>query len=106
MLLRSSLTAMVCLTGLTAQKYSGPRPPKPDVPYLVHADNLVATEVTEAKEEKRKQDVAYVVAGANSSARTPLAGPAFLFHSYKIPADKLPLYRFYVKNGQRYCAPS
>ncbi len=92
---------MLCLTALTAQKYSGPRPPKPDVPYLVHADNLVATEVAEAKEEKRKQDVAYVVAGASSSARTPLAGPAFVFQAEQIPADKLQLYRFDVKNGQR-----
>src|SRR5229473_2358092 len=75
MLLRSSLIAMLCLTALTAQKYSGPRPPK--------------------------HDVAYVVAGASSSARTPLAGPAFIFQSDKIPADKLQLYRFDVKNGQR-----
>jgi len=101
MILRSSLIALLCLTALMAQKYSGPRPPKPDVPYLVHADSLVATEVTEAKEEKRKQDVAYVVAGASSSARTPLAGPAFVFQSDKIPAEKLQLYRFDVKNGQR-----
>ena len=27
-----------------ADKYSGPRPPKADLPYLVHADNLVPTE--------------------------------------------------------------
>ena len=45
---------------------------------------LVATEVTEAKEEKRKQDVAYVVAGASSAgtglnsaeaSATPIALP-------------------------------
>jgi hypothetical protein len=99
--LRTTLLAFLCLTGLAAQKYSGPRPAKPDVPYLVHADNLVETVVTEAKEEKRKQDVAYVVAGASSTARTPLAGPAFIFQAEQIQADKLQLYRFEVKNGNR-----
>ena len=79
----------------------GTTSPKPDVPYLVHADNLVATDVTEAKEEKRKQDVAYVVAGASSTAKTPLAGPAFIFQSEQLQPDKLQLYRFDVKNGNR-----
>jgi hypothetical protein len=89
------------LSGLAAQKYSGPRPAKPDVPYLLHADNLVSTEVAEAKEEKRKQDIVYVVAGASSSAKTPLAGPIFVFQAEQIQADKLQLYRFEVKNGNR-----
>ena len=84
-----------------AQKYSGPRPAKPDVPYLIHADNLVETEVAEAKEEKRKEDLAYIVAGAASSAKTPLAAPFLLFQSDKIPAEKIQLYRFEVKNGHR-----
>jgi len=101
MLLRTSLLAFLFLSGLAAQKYSGPRPAKPDVPYLVHADTLVETQVTEAKEEKRKQDIAYVVPGASSTAKTPLAGPAFIFQSEQIQADKLQLYRFDVKNGSR-----
>src|SRR5436190_13114460 len=101
MLLRSSLIAMLCLGVIAAQKYSGPRPPKPDVPYLVHADNLVATEVVEAKEEKRKDDLAYIADGAASSAKTPLSGPRFLFQADKLAADKLQLYRFEVKNGHR-----
>jgi len=92
---------ILCLGVLGAQKYSGPRPAKPDVVYLVHADNLVETEVTEAKEEKRKEDLAYIVEGASSSAKTPLAGPRFIFQADKIPADKLRLYRFDVKNGRR-----
>src|SRR5262249_4958493 len=74
MLTRLSLIGILCLGVAVAQKYSGPRPTKTDVPYLLHADNLVETEVTEAKEEKRKDDLAYIVPGANSSARTPLAG--------------------------------
>jgi hypothetical protein len=93
------MLASVFLLG--AQKYSGPRPAKPDVPYLVHADNLVETEVAEAKEEKRKEDLAYIVSGAASAAKTPLAAPAFVFEADKIPADKIQLYKFEVKNGHR-----
>jgi hypothetical protein len=84
-----------------AQKYIGPRPSKPDIPYLKHAGSLVSTEVAEAKEEKRKDDVLYVVDGANSSARTPLASPIFLFQSDKILPDKLQLYKLDTKNGRR-----
>jgi len=83
------------------QKYTGPRPPKPDIPFLKHADSLLPTEVAEAKEEKRKDDILYVVAGANSSARTPLASPIFLFQSDKIVPDKLQLYKLDTKNGRR-----
>ena len=71
----------------SAQKYTGPLPPLPDVPYLKHADSLVATEVLEAKEEKgKKDDLIYVVAGATSSARTPLASPIFLLQADKLGA--------------------
>ncbi len=84
-----------------AQKYTGPRPPKPDIPYLKHADNLVATDVAEAKQENRKDDVLYVVEGAESSARTPLASPIFLLQSDKVVGDKLQLYKLEVKNGRR-----
>ena len=101
MFTRIGLIGIVFLAGLAAQKYSGPRPAKPDLPYMVHADSLVETEVSEAKEEKRKEDLAYIVAGASSSAKTPLAAPAFIFQSGQIPADKIQLYRFEVKNGHR-----
>ena len=101
MILRIGLMGILCLGVMGAQKYSGPRPAKPDVAYLVHADSLVETEVTEAKEEKRKDDISYIIAGANSSAKTPLAGPKFIFQADKLAADKLQLYRFEVKNGHR-----
>lgn len=84
-----------------AQKYSGARPPKPDMPYLVHADNLVPTEVGEAKEQSRKDDILYVIPGASSTARTPLASPLFLFQSKNIAVEKLQLYKLEVKDGQR-----
>jgi hypothetical protein len=84
-----------------ADDYTGPRPPKPDVLYLVHASNLVPTEVAEAQQEGKKDDTTFSVAGAASSARTPLAEPIFLLRSEKIKPDALELYRFEVKNGRR-----
>lgn len=84
-----------------AEEYTGPRPPKPDVLYLVHAANLIPTEVTEATQEGKKDDSTFSVPGAASSARTPLAEPIFLLRSEKIKPDSLELYRFEVKNGRR-----
>ena len=83
-----------------ADDYTGPRPPKPDVLYLVQASNLIPTEVTEAQQEGKK-DETFTVAGAESSARTPLAEPIFLLRSEKIRPDALELYRFEVKGGRR-----
>src|SRR5579859_5657353 len=84
-----------------AQKYDGPRPAKPDIPYIKHAESLLATEVTEATEEKRKDDILYVIAGAGSTVKTPLASPILLFQSDKIGPDKLQLFKFESKNGRR-----
>jgi hypothetical protein len=101
-MLRRTLPLLFAVAGAVyGQKYTGPRPPKPDIPYLKHADTLLSTEVAEAKEEKRKDDILYVVAGANSSARTPLASPIFLFQSDKLAPDKLQLYKLDTKNGRR-----
>jgi hypothetical protein len=81
--------------------YDGPRPPKPDVPYLKHASNLVATEPGEAKEQKVKNDTMYVVEGTASKVETPLASPIFIFQSDKIAAEKFGLYKFDIKGGHR-----
>jgi hypothetical protein len=102
MLRRLSILFLAALCAALAQKYSGPRPPKPDLPYLKHAENLLPTEATEAKEEKlKKGDLLYVVAGANSPAKTPLASPIFLFQSDKLAPDKLQLFRLETKSGRR-----
>jgi hypothetical protein len=86
----------------SAQKYTGPLPPKSDVPYLKHADNLVATEVLDAKEEKgKKDDITYAIAGASSSARTPLASPILLMQVDKVAVAKLALYKLESRNGRR-----
>ena len=102
MLRRILLLFCAALCAATAQKYSGPRPPKPDLPYLKHADDLLPTEATEAKEEKQKKgDVLYVIAGAASTSKTPLASPIFLFLSDKLAAEKLQLYKLESKGGRR-----
>lgn len=99
---RRLIPVCLLLAGLAgAQKYSGPRPEKPDLPYLLHADTLVPVEVAEAKETKKKDDLIYTVAGASSPVKTPLAGPIFLFQDGQLSAEKLQLYKFEVKNGQR-----
>jgi len=92
---------LVATLAVQADDYTGPRPPKPDVLYLVHASNLVPTEVAEAQQEGKKDDTTFSVAGGASSARTPLAEPIFLLRSDKIKPDALELYRFEVKNGRR-----
>ena len=85
-----------------AQNYTGPRPPRPDLPYLKHAENLVPTEVLEAKEERGKKDgLTYVIAGAVSTARTPLASPVFVMQFDKLVAAKLSLYKLESRNGRR-----
>ena len=96
------LTLLVLISAVAwAQKYTGPRPPKPDMVYLVHADNLVPTEETEAKQETKKNETTYTIAGASSPARTPLAEPIFIIESDKIQAEHIELYRMEVKNGRR-----
>jgi hypothetical protein len=90
-----------CLFAQSTPAYKGPRPPKTDVVYLVHASNLVPTEVAEAKEDSKRNSTTYSVSGASSSARTPLAEPIFLIQVDRISAESMELYRMEVKNGQR-----
>jgi hypothetical protein len=98
---RSLPIVLLCALPLLGQKYAGPRPEKPDLPYLVHADNLVPTEGGEAKSENRKNEVIFVIPGANSTARTPLSSPSFLIQTDQVPADKLQLFQMVSKGGQR-----
>jgi len=100
MICRVACLGVACVA-LFAQKYQGPAPPKPDIPYLLHASNLVETEVGEAQESKMKDDLLYTVRGATSTARTPLAEPIFIVDAQKLFPDRLSLYKMEVKNGQR-----
>jgi hypothetical protein len=99
--MRVLLIALICLSAAWAQKYDGPKPAKPDLPYLRHATQLIPLEVGEAKEEKRKEGTAYVSPGASSSVRTPMAEPIFVFESKSLPAEKLTLYKLEVKGNTR-----
>jgi len=101
MLRRFLLLAFAVVLTATAQKYAGPRPPKADLPYLKHAESLVPTEAVEAKEEKKKDDTLYIVDGANSSAKTPLASPIFLLLAAKLIPERLQLFKLDSKNGHR-----
>lgn len=94
--------ALLVTTGMfAAERYSGPRPPKVDVPYLVHADNLIETEVGKAKSDERKDTVVASIPGAASPAKTPLSEPMFLIKTDKLLVDKIQAYRLEVKNGSR-----
>ena len=95
------LLALAAICAIAADKYDGPVPPKPDVPYLLHAGTLVETESTQAREEGRKNESTYTIAGASSPARTPLAEPIFLIDARELSPDKIELYRLTVKNGNR-----
>ncbi len=101
MVMRLSTLFLILCGALLAQKYSGPTPQKPDVPYLLHASKLVETEGGEATEEKRKEGTAFVVSGVTAKARTPMAEPIFVMASEKLVADRLQLYKMDVKNGHR-----
>ena len=88
--------------GLTAaERYDGPKPPKPDIPYLLHANHLVETEVGEARQQGGKKDTSYVIPGAASPAKTPLAEPIFIMESNQLSPEQIELYRLEVKNGSR-----
>ena len=86
---------------LSAQAYSGPVPAKSDVPYLLHANELVSTEVTEVKQSNQKDGVTYTIAEANSPARTPLASPVFLLKADKLDPEKLQAFQLQSTGGHR-----
>lgn len=96
------IAGLMALAGLApAEDYTGPRPPQKDVVYLIHADNLVATDTVDAQQESKKDDIVYSVSGTAASAKTPLAEPIFLLASDKLEPQSLELYRFEVKGGRR-----
>jgi len=99
---RKSFVLFVAIGLLSAaEKYTGPVPPKPDIPYLLHGSNLIETETGQVREESHKSDTNYVVAGATSPARTPLAEPIFIIDAQKSSPERFELYRMDVKGGNR-----
>ncbi len=100
MLSRIALAFVIVGSLAAADKYTGPVPPKPDIPYLLHASNLVETEVAQARQEGKKNDN-FVISGASSPARTPLAEPIFIIDARQVQPDTFELYRLNVKGGNR-----
>ena len=84
-----------------AEKYMGPRPPKADVPYLLHADNLLETEAGMATTETRKDATYAIMKGASSPVKTPLAEPIFIIRTDKFAPEKFEAYKLESKGGQR-----
>jgi len=101
MMMRAIVLLGVAVTLSGADKYSGPRPPKPDVPYLLHANKLVETEGVEAREQSGKDGTTFSIPGAASSAKTPLAEPIFLIETDHINPNSFELFRLEVRGGNR-----
>lgn len=81
--------------------YKGPVPEKADLPYIRHANKLVPTDIGEAKDESAKNDTIYTLAGAASTARTPLTEPSFIVKVDKLNVQQMQLYRMEAKGGRR-----
>lgn len=101
--MRNLLFVLIACAGLAAaqEKYTGPHPPKTDLLYLVHADNLIPTEVSDSRPESKHNEVTYTISGSSSSARTPLAEPIFLIDADKIQPAALELYKVESKGNRR-----
>ena len=95
--------AMLCVAILAGQpKYTGPRPPKKNAPYLVHAGNPVETEAGVAFQIINNDLITYVISGEKSTVRTPLASPIFVIQSDDITdVEKLRLFRLEAQDGHR-----
>lgn len=100
--MRTLAFLLVLALPLVAQRgYDGPRPEKADLPYILHATTLLPTETGAATQTEEKKNTIYTVAGATSSARTPVPEPIFLFKSERLNPDRLSLYRMTVEKGNR-----
>ncbi len=95
------LLLAVVAAGQAARKWSGPRPEKPDVPFLLHVDKLVETEAGMAVEAKSKDGSLYTVPGAGSPVKTPMPEPIFLFQAGKTNPERMTLFRMETKDGRR-----
>lgn len=99
--LLTSLPLLVSAAASAQGKYSGPKPPNKDIPYLLHGEKLIATEVKKATQSNSKEGQVFFVSGTTSPARTPLAEPIFIFAPDHFSAEQLGLFRFEVRNGRR-----
>lgn len=101
--MRTLVLTLATAIALFAQQdeYHGPIPPKADIPYLLHASNLIETQASEAKQESKKNATLFWIEGTTSTARTPLAEPIFIIKTEKLNPDKIELYKFDVTKNRR-----
>ena len=78
-----------------------PNPPKPDIPFLIHAVSLLETESNTALEQEKKKELLYTIEGPSSGVETPMARPEFVIRAERLDPGRLRLYRFESKNGRR-----
>ena len=93
------MLAAPCL--LIAAEEGPPLPEKADTPYLVHATTLIPTEQAVASEEQVKKELYYIVPGAQSPVRTPLALPEFVYQAESVDPRNFRLYRLESEGGRR-----
>ncbi len=83
-------------------KYTGPRPPKKNIPYLVQAGNPVEPEISLALQIINNDLITYVISGEKPPVRTPLSSPWFVIDSTGITdVEKLRLFRLQAQGGHR-----
>jgi hypothetical protein len=100
--MQRALTLIVFAIGVAAQTtYTGPRPDKKDVPYLVHAAALVQTEIARSTPIPDGDRTIWSIPGESSLAKTPLALPMFIIDSTAVVPARLRLYPFEPKDGRR-----
>lgn len=104
---RRTLLALCCLavavavTATAQKKYTGPRPAKPDVPFLLIIDKLIEVESAMAQESSAKNSTTYTVSGESSNVRSPVPEPVFLFQAEKLNPERLSLFRMNPAGGKR-----
>jgi hypothetical protein len=99
--LLTSLPLFLSAMALPQNKYSGPKPASKDLPYLLHGDKLIPTEIEKATQSNTKAGEVFFVPGTTAPARTPLVEPIFLFSPDHFRAEQLGLFRFEVRNERR-----
>jgi hypothetical protein len=100
--MRRLISTLILTLGLAAQiKYTGPKPEKKDVPYLIHGSTLVQTEVARPTPKDTADQIAWSIPGESSLAKTPLALPMFVLDAATIAPEKLRLYPFTTNGGRR-----
>ncbi len=101
MLHRLWVAAIAAALCASAQKYNGPLPAKPDLPYIKQAAALVPMESAAARSEKAGSGTRFIIEGAASSVKTPLSLPIFILKAQKLAAERLQLYKMEVREGHR-----